>query len=259
MRKTLLLTLLIPTTAVAQIVYTDIDPDSTVTATHEQISRSYFLDIDNNDSHEFELRYFNPSPGTHTAVEVHQNWSGEQQLLIDNSNRAGALNQGDEISASAINWGSASKLSNAWLTGADRYIGIRFRKDGAWHYGWARLSVPSNLSSFTIKDYAYNSVADEPIICGSTSGTGIKAVQVAQWSLSPNPAANFLNIHRSDAGKPVRLVVVDMKGSVQSTSEMNAGTASMPLDVGKLAAGQYFLQACDTHGHLISSSRFIKP
>ncbi|MFI5171383.1 MAG: T9SS type A sorting domain-containing protein [Chitinophagales bacterium] len=44
---------------------------------------------------------------------------------------------------------------------ADKYVGLRFKVDGNDHYGWARLDV--SHTKITLKDFAYNDVANEPI------------------------------------------------------------------------------------------------
>ena len=53
------------------------------------------------------------------------------------------------------------------LPGFAALLGLRFDIAGATHYGWARLRVPSP-TSFTLLDYAYNSVPDEAILAGQT-------------------------------------------------------------------------------------------
>ena len=46
------------------------------------------------------------------------------------------------------------------------FVGFRF-KDSAdntkWHYGWIRVSVPSDIKKFVVVDYAYETTPDTPI------------------------------------------------------------------------------------------------
>ena len=43
---------------------------------------------------------------------------------------------------------------------------LKFTVDGNVHYGWARLQVANDVTSFTIKDYAYESTPDQAINAG---------------------------------------------------------------------------------------------
>jgi len=52
-------------------------------------------------------------------------------------------------------------LPGYWMGETDKFAGIRFYFDGAFHYGWIRLSL--NESGVTIHDYAYESTPDTPI------------------------------------------------------------------------------------------------
>lgn len=54
-----------------------------------------------------------------------------------------------------------------WINANDKYVGLRLFIDGKIHYGWARLSVTS-ITSWVIKDYAYNATPNSPILAGQT-------------------------------------------------------------------------------------------
>ncbi len=56
-----------------------------------------------------------------------------------------------------------------WSTTSDRYLGLKLIIGNQNFFGWASLSV--NLvtgTSFTIKDYAYNSIPNQSILAGQT-------------------------------------------------------------------------------------------
>jgi len=64
-----------------------------------------------------------------------------------------------------------------WLNQSDKYLGLRFTKGNNIYYGWARLSSsyhiivnPFHLSNgqLILKDYAYNSIPNQPILAGQT-------------------------------------------------------------------------------------------
>jgi hypothetical protein len=62
----------------------------------------------------------------------------------------------------------------AWGNVTNRYLGLKFTINGQTHYGWARLSVGCNSGSVTVSatltGYAYETVANRPILTGQTQG-----------------------------------------------------------------------------------------
>ena len=63
--------------------------------------------------------------------------------------------------------------SGSWRNLEFAYVGLKFLINGEVHYGWARIKFPyPNGYGFpSIYGYAYESVANQPIIAGQTSGT----------------------------------------------------------------------------------------
>jgi hypothetical protein len=56
---------------------------------------------------------------------------------------------------------------------AGPYLGLKFTTGGEVHYGWARITVQANQLTITatLTGYAYETVANRPIITGVTHGT----------------------------------------------------------------------------------------
>jgi hypothetical protein len=72
--------------------------------------------------------------------------------------------------------------TGAWDNGTDgSYVGFKFYIDGEVHYGWARLAVtvqqPNNPKSVHLTGYAYETVANKPIVTGRTSGAAETSVR----------------------------------------------------------------------------------
>jgi hypothetical protein len=63
------------------------------------------------------------------------------------------------------------KYSGNWLPGTkNRYLGLKFFLNGAYHYGWARMSiraarVPAAMVG-VLTGYAYETIPGKPIIAG---------------------------------------------------------------------------------------------
>jgi hypothetical protein len=74
--------------------------------------------------------------------------------------------------------GSSGGAFGSWLNVETAYLGLKFVVNGETHYGWARIKLvaPGEINSGSIYGYAYESVADEPIVTGKTSGGAKKRV-----------------------------------------------------------------------------------
>jgi hypothetical protein len=72
---------------------------------------------------------------------------------------------------------TAQKWEGPWANGGkgtnNRYLGFKFKINGEFHYGWARLSVTTiQHHGYTalLTGYAYETVANKGIVAGQTSG-----------------------------------------------------------------------------------------
>ena len=64
-----------------------------------------------------------------------------------------------------------------WANGGkgvkDRYLGIKFKISGKFHYGWTRITVTTGPRGFTgmiLTGYAYETIPGKAIIAGATKG-----------------------------------------------------------------------------------------
>lgn len=48
----------------------------------------------------------------------------------------------------------------------DGYLGLRIIKADGFHFGWVRLDIGADNRSFTVKDFAYNTVYEEGMVAG---------------------------------------------------------------------------------------------
>jgi hypothetical protein len=83
------------------------------------------------------------------------------------------------------------KCQGPWVNAHERYLGLKLIIKGKVHFGWARLNVhcdyPHAINA-TVTGYAYENVANKPIIAGDTKGTDDSAEQAEPASLR-TPAA----------------------------------------------------------------------
>lgn len=75
-------------------------------------------------------------------------------------------------------WGSCGAGSQGvWLGLADRYLGLRFiSPDNSTHYGWAKISTVAYVDASGhlhgtafVSGFAYESLANQPVLAGQTS------------------------------------------------------------------------------------------
>jgi hypothetical protein len=187
------------------IVYTDVIPDSIVFCSLPisgpgSCISTFYLDLNKDGTNDFSLidsaktggccnlLYYSP-PGTRRnsnvmALPLNGNASFDTIKYFGNVINA-SLNwsTGFQSLASTVNtyhicpgslppvprfcWGSVM-ISGSWSGQSDKYLPLRLVVGTKTYYGWARLDVAAGGTSFTIKDYAYNSMSGQSILAGQT-------------------------------------------------------------------------------------------
>ena len=275
MKHALLLLALIATQANAQIIYTDVIPD----ATYNLIGQTCNLDLDNNGQVDFQLyrsevpqvcsgfggpcvlpiaeqRIMIDRVGTNEIAYVSP-WGGQwpQSLslgqLIDANTDMSETNHMIRRyrSGGSCPGGGAACVPDppiTWAATPQGYLGLRFDIAGATHYGWARLNVPA-ATSFTLKDYAYNSVPDEGIIAGDhgSVSTGIASSALRTMQVSPNPFSSTLSISLptgTTGSVSCRVLSLTGQAVITRTAAATSGPSSITLDLASLAPGTYLLE-----------------
>ncbi|MFI5171863.1 MAG: T9SS type A sorting domain-containing protein [Chitinophagales bacterium] len=210
-------------TANAQIVYTNIDPDKTMT---------WFpplaLDIDNNGDLDvtFEAHILDTTGWNTRTGKIEQHGSGFSAAItaIDTEN-VKAFVYGDLISGDATwniiatdgpvnganelfriiyytGFGSLTEPVTSWFSGAhhsgefhnkmNRFAGVRKLEGGNYYYGWVRLSCEYIFSDniyLTVHDYAFNFTPNDPIYAGETGLDCNFLFQLPPVSISPTTTA----------------------------------------------------------------------
>jgi hypothetical protein len=80
-----------------------------------------------------------------------------------------SLNNGARNNARKTN---SSYCYGPWKHATNLYLGLKFSIKGTTHYGWARLNVScsNQIVTATLTGYAYESIANKPILTGKTRG-----------------------------------------------------------------------------------------
>src|SRR5580700_3716479 len=131
-------------------------------------------------------------------------WSGNGVESAGNQYQAAALKAGARISGARRFIRGASMASQfvgfsvshtrtlgRWVNVSDRYLGLKFKINGKFHYGWARLNVKVLEGQFkitaTLTGYAYETVPGKAIIAGATKGPDDAEPEAALSSHTPEP------------------------------------------------------------------------
>jgi hypothetical protein len=234
------------TAAEAQVVYTDVNPDLTVSA-----GGSYNLDLNNDGIVDFSLAQRSGTVysyiqydavgilpeksmnavdtlGMECAHAVDAGFSVNSSLnWVDSS--AMALQFPPTASALAVNTSGFGGFGN--FTGMNgKFLPLRFNMAGDTYYGWVRLNVASDALSFVVIDYAYKNSPDAPSYTGLTTDVGIS--EAAMSGMAEIFSNNSDITVKLDAAVPAEgnIVVRNMLGQVVSTVRITGSTTMINLE-----------------------------
>lgn len=239
-----------------QIVYVDIVPDEFVKAVAPVENVRYYINMDDTGYDEFffnHVRSGNGTPFNPNHCDFHMDGLDDAEVLLQNTYQVIRNEFGQEIGPNQVTWSNpnyeiqyggqtyiakvATKL-NYQFAGEEGYIGIRFLKNGEWHYGWILVSVPLDQTSITVKEFAYNSLANEAINAGQTESTNVSIDEInMRFKYYPNPTNNYLTVEMEGDGKTL---FFSIDGSLINTFDLTEGLHY--LDLSNYNTGLYFIQ-----------------
>ncbi|MDX1419455.1 MAG: T9SS type A sorting domain-containing protein [Rubricoccaceae bacterium] len=263
-------TLALAPDAGAQIVYTDVDPDETIS-----IGESVDLDFDGDGTIDLTI-VGNTGGGVNTtarfAVRVPAGGNMDNGVLgvddvyfgdPDSIGAASRLSSGVEVGPVSAPQGFYgygiiaslyAGLNYYNFIGEEGFAGFRFvAGGGTTHYGWMRLAVNADVTEATLFEYAFDLTPDTPIVTGATGvaiepgpdGTpGTHALSNA----APNPARQQAQFTLEVA--EVQHVRVEVYNALGQRVALLHDAALAPgaehrftLDAADLAAGVYVVRA----------------
>lgn len=262
------------TDANAQIVYFDVNPDLIAACNGNQhCSRSYSLDLNNDGLGDFIIllghgcinncvRSVGIAPDSSVnAFAISTN--GAKKFFI-NDTIGPAQTWQNSSSAVLRRWGSGSVYAGEWIYETDKYLGLSINVSGLTYYGWVRLDVTvDSVTGFrTIKDYAYNTIPNQPILAGQTMTTGVMENTFASSiTIFPNPTTDELTAEFSlEEPTNVQFELYDMVGSpivIASNENYAAGPNRKQMNVGQVPSGIYQL-AIKTNKSVISRKVIVQ-
>lgn len=236
----LFLFLIIKSQLNAQIIYTDL-PDATPNA-------SYSLDLNNDTIVDFIIQ-LGGSNGNYGVQCYPQNNNAYSGQLVDGIHCPWALSDSQQICDTLSTWynadspGTMGLGSNTgyWPGVTNKYLGLKLSVGINTYYGWARLDCFASSSSFTIKDYAYESKPDVCIQAGEISLGINKIIYKNPISIFPNPCNTSTTIQTIGNSQNTTLTIYNAFGHITKQIKEHTGE-SIYLSRDNLPSGLYYIK-----------------
>ena len=235
----------------AQIVYTDINPDSTITIAGlppEEVYNIAPIDFNGDNTKEYDFSW---------AIQGGGDWFMRMDITTNELNLNGThtntwdtryidpMTLGTAINSNS-NWENLSRdplISDTYdpnFQGAgDRYVGCKFTLGTNTHYGWVRVSFDNNLT-LIVKDYAYESTPNTPINAGDKGIASVDDISFdTYFNIYPIPTSTRLTLETIKEVKIKSVRIINLSGQITySTNETLINTINIPESL----QGLYFLQ-----------------
>jgi len=233
----------------AQIVYTDINPD--ITYTEFQTGHG----VDFNADGKVDVHVTLLSNVGVWVMHLIPDSSADNTFVVYDGEEASILELEDEIAPSSnlyklgAGWGGLlygywendGEYGNWTGTQEDKYLGIKFEIGSNFHYGWIHLTTHQysyTEMDFTIKGFAYNTVANEPILAGDMgSGVGVEEIGIGGISIFPNPTANLIIYDTIENLKQISVINTTGKNCKNIAIDFYSNS----IDLSNLPNGVYFI------------------
>lgn len=255
----------------SQAKYVDVNPDFSGGAP------DYFaLDINDDGVNDFEIwqsfctcpygnyQVLNIAPyyannsilGNAPGLNFAYPWALSNGFVISEGNSSGSVS-----GAHWFNWGHPSNGGYQslnyggnfgwWKNVTDRYLGLRFDISGSTHYGWARLDVNGDGTSWTVKDFAFNETPDAPIIAGQ----GLLSVDDNRFASNAKIIALNKSIGLYNLPDVTQYKIYTMKG--QEVIKGDTTNKSYIIEATNLSSGIYIAELTDLNSKAIIRKKIV--
>lgn len=217
-----------------------------------------------------------PEDGSPFSINFDGTGAPEFELSVDGSGKPKVIFVADHffMTVSAAEWdvmkgldagttidaaGSWDSFGDAYIdpdwgmtpfpSGADTYLGAKFKIGANVHYGWVRVLWDGGI--LTIKDFAYESTPNASIEAGDTGdggggGVGLSEKSVSRFHLYPNPSNTVVNLSNVKGNK---IELISLDGKVLYTNSVT--TESFTLDVSMFENGTYLVRILDENNNVM--------
>ena len=240
----------------SQIIYTD-PTDATPNAT-------YNLDLNNDSVVDFTM-YFGGGSGIAGVQCAPQNNNAYLGDFVNGTHLPWALNSSTSICATSTTWYGTNypgtlglgSTTGYWPGATDKYLALKLIVGTNTYYGWARFDVYETSTSFTLKDYAYESTPNACILSGQTGlGTLENAIN-HPISIYPNPMVSSTTLVIDQPLDKATLTIYNSFGqAVKKIENISSQTFSLSRD--SLEKGVYLLKFTEENQTIAVTKLVIK-
>ncbi len=248
----------------AQIVYTDVNPDTVISSPVSPTPKDYNLDLNNDGVNDYKISVSLAIGGACFTARFYIFYvkatalNANAVVAVANSTYPQPMNFNDSI-VSGLTFSTTGYLryertSNQFCSGttqgywpllSDCYLGLKLIVGANTYYGWARMQVSFGYpATCTIKEYAYNSIPNQPILAGET-GTGPTGIFensfASSINLFPNPADNHFTIALGSSNQKVEVIITDITGKI-IYSTTSTDVQKIEVNTTDFATGIYVVQ-----------------
>lgn len=240
----LALSLHLTSTLSAKVVYTAIEPDTTLKATVENPFHQYQIDLNDDGQTEFYFKHFKPTENLADA-EFYTMIGREGEVLADADDSPFGFEVHTAINENSSGWINRASSSTSWALSlgryfagkGSRYLGLRFKLNNNWHYAWLRVEVPADTSYIKLMDFAYETEPDSSIKAGQGNTSRSKPLPNAAFSIYPNPVDLVVNIY-IEGTENALLKILNATGQQIHEARLEPNTTKL-IDVSNWPSGIY--------------------
>lgn len=117
------------------------------------------------------------------------------------------------------------------------FLGLRILEDDGLHYGWLRLDVASDNRSFTVKDFAYNTTAEEALQAGEPTLSQLESILE---DLTIGQHASELIFMKPESFDQVSVKILDVNG--QALESFTWSDAEERVSMAQHPHGMYIVE-----------------
>lgn len=243
-------------TKAQQFFYHDFNPDVVL----DTIAGAQFFNLDMNNDSQIDFTFVQVNTmylGQGIRYAVVANYSGNNAEIGSTgaigTNPVGypfPLNFGDTISynnpqfenvqnnviGGSIEFYSVGAIGN--FNGKDKYMGVKFFGPTEIGIGWIRCELDSQVNHLILKDYAYTTDTESPILAGQMFPNSVPLISENEFGVKYFYANQILSLNLMNVNE-AEAVVTNVNGQIVAETKLQRGKNQIQLE--GVAAGVYFI------------------
>lgn len=241
--------------ASGQIVYTDVNPDEVLI-----VGEEFIVDMTGGGT-EFTVNNPDALTNGNAAIIFPSSGGAFVGVTAGGFEYPALLAAGEVIDGTAgftavgergdLNYYGCAYANSEWCGDVnDGYLGVTFTFSGNTHYGWIRLDTDvGGTNEIVVKDFAYNSVADEAIEAGQTLGleeSSINNIRIVTLN-------NSITMHNLPENTNFNL----FSTSGQSVLKGSTNGSTYVVEAYSMATGVYVLELNDIATNAVIRKKIV--